>query len=174
MSQLYVYLSITVLSMLFVNFNSYSQNCDYKINETDKFSGVSHSELEPVLLQKKYKSEVSVLNKISMVLSKKGEDRTFSLQYIYYNKSQPIFSGMGDCKLICLLESGETVELQMKGRMSDVIKSEVTTHFNIPEKAFDLLQSDNITDIKAIAMMNGFEFTVEENKNTKIYFDCIK
>ncbi len=161
-----------------ISFSSFSDdNCKYKVQKVDKFTGENEIELEPILLLKKFKSDVIKVTDLSMVLRKKGQYISFELifgQAGMSNKSVPRFIGRMDNKLVCLLKNGSQVELPMEGDMPDFIKSKTVVHFSVSQESFELLLKSKITDIRAVSSVNPFDFKIDDEVNTKAFFKCIE
>lgn len=152
----------------------YAQDCKYKTQKIDKFTGESETETLPISLCKKLKSNTIKISKIEMTLNKTGTVRTLTLSFIWQSKGYPMFSANYNNRLILLLDNNETVELPLRGNGSDFIKNKVSTHFSISNDVFSLLKIHNITDVRAIATLNSFDFNIEDDITTTKIFDCIE
>ena len=164
-------ISFILTFLLTICLNVHSQSCVYKTNSTDKFTGITNMVLEPVLIQKKIKTDLMHLKNVEMILSKEGDNRYFTLSYTCV-LSGPRFGGSGN-KLICLLDNNTSVELPMAVLTSDVIKYVHSTKFSISEEVLQELLLHNITDIRCVSFVNPFDFSLVANVQTKPFFKCI-
>lgn len=165
----------------FVQF-CYSQDCKYVVNTEDKFTKLKVQETESIELCQLLKNKDLVkIKNIGMVLRKEGDKRFFTLVYtISGSGGIPRFVGNGQSKLILLLDNNSTIDLDMTGLMSDQktnwggTKGVVATHFEMSEENYLKLLANSITDIRALAMVNPFDFKIKEEVKTNMYFNCIK
>lgn len=164
-----------------INAAIFAQDCKYAVNKEDKFSNTLTQEIEPVELCSIVKNPGMVkIKDISMILRTENGKKYFTLAYVMGGSGGvPIFAGNGQSKLILLLDGGTKVELNMSGLLSDskaknALKSATLTHFELSEDAYFKLKAHSITDVRASAMMNPFDFKVKEEVKTSFYFGCIR
>lgn len=150
-----------------------AQDCKYKVNNVDKFTGKTELETKPLELKGKVKKDGGFnVKNVSMILKKQGDERIFTMSLTLFNAG-PRFGGANN-KLILLLDNKETVELPLRGMTSDQIKYDQFTNFDIDNNQFEVLRSHNILSVRVVAFLNPFDFDVEENVKTKDVFNCIK
>lgn len=151
-----------------------AQECKYKVNKKDKFTGEVVKEMEPVLLLKTHKGgkTVKIMN-LSMILKINGGNNIFTLKFSNKGKGLPIFSPSFGNKLVLLLENGKKMNLPLHGMASDFIKMDIFTHFTIENENLKELCKSKITDVRVISTMNPFDFHVSEEVNTTSYFNYL-
>ncbi|MDE5420592.1 hypothetical protein L3073_00045 [Ancylomarina sp. DW003] len=159
------------MTITFTCYLANAQECKYKVNKKDKFTGEVVKEMEPVLLLKTHKGgkTVKIMN-LSMILKTNGGDNIFTLKFSNKGKGLPAFGPSLGNKLVLLLENGQKINLPLRGMASDYIKMDVFTHFTIGNENLKDLCKSKITDVRVISFVNPFDFHVSEEVNTVSYF----
>jgi hypothetical protein len=171
---------IGILILLIVSITGFGQECKYETNIKDKFTNEVQIKLKPVQLLSVYKraKEVKLMD-LQMTLQKRGDKRIFSLS-LKAAYGHPQFLGtIGNeykpsSSLIFILDNSIQIELPMMGINSDINKLYLITHFVISQENYELLLSHDIIDVRAKAIVNPFDFTVNPKVKTKGYFKCIE
>lgn len=164
------YVSFTLLALLFAS-ATFAQDCNFKENTTDKFSGKRHRISEKTVIAKHIKDKSGLkISEFYFVASQ--EDEAYTLQLGFKTSGTPIMINTGD-KLILLLDSKDKITLaantympSMKG--GGVSKIDYSFQFAIPAEDLAKLKTNKITDIRIAATINPMDITVEADAATDI------
>jgi hypothetical protein len=142
-----------------------SQDCDFEINQKDKFSGKVVKLINPVTIAEKLKvsSDLKFV-KITWAMKQNGDQLSALLEW-RLSKGYVAMNGLAGTSLSVLLENNEVLELKMTAPLPSTIKRGSKyysqSEFRITTDDFIKLSLYKISDIKVNAMINPFEIPVD-------------
>lgn len=168
---------LTVTFFTMISLIYFGQNCDYEINEVDKFTGEKKVITNPIKVAEKLKiPKVYKVDKVEWKTKEEGGSRF--LVTTYYN-ALGTMAMAGTEYLWCILEDGNKLKLKIKSNMPSYGRNKmngvgiVSYDYIVDNEAFDILLKSKITDVRAEAFMNGIDYSLS-NANTTNLFKCIK
>jgi len=168
--------ALLIMTALF-SVNAYSQECEYEVNEVDKFTNKKKIITVAVPVVKKFEiKKLITIKPISFQL--KYVEEQYLLNLLFNMKWGNVTPTDKD-KLILILANGEQVQLirasfypsEMTGKATSAVLG--YEYIITPEQLQQLQQSD-ITDVRVEATINPFDFQVDENVSTKDIFNCLE
>ena len=168
-------LTVTFFSM--ISLISFSQNCDYEVNEVDKFTDEKKRITKPLTVAEKIKiPKVYKVDKVEWA-AKEEKNQKF-LTTTYYN-ALGAMAMAGTEYLWCILEDGNKLKLKINSHMPSYARRKmngvaiVSYNYIVDDKAFDILLKSKITDVRVEAFTNGIDYSLS-GVNTTNLFKCLK
>ena len=166
-----------LIFLLAISFSTaaFSQNCEYEINEVDKFTKEKKVVTKPVAVTKSLK--IGKILKIKNIKWKVKIENNRKYLLTSYNFSKGGLVMLGYEKLILLLSNGESVSLNI----THFIPNQQAKHsswvheysYNLTDEALAILVKYDVKDIRVEAKVNGFDYTIIDGVSTKSIFNCI-
>ncbi len=160
---------------IFYSTAAFSQNCEYEINEVDKFTKEKKVVTKPIAVTKSIK--IGKILKMKNVKWKVKNENNRKYLMTSYNLSKGNIIMQGSEKLILLLDNDESISLNinslipnMQGKFNSYV-AEFT--YNLTDEDLANLIKYDVKDIRVEAMINGFDYSVIDGVSTKSIFKCI-
>ena len=154
---------------------SYGQECEYEINEIDKFTKEKKILTKPVTVAESLK--IGKILKIKSIKWKIKEDNNSKFLMTSYQLSKGTIMMQGTEKLHLLLDNDESISLNITTLMPSLegkFNSYVFEHtYNITDEEISKLLEHEVKDIRVEAMINGFDYSISEEVSTRKIFQCI-
>lgn len=173
------YLVVFAFSVFMYN-SAVAQNCNYEIDEIDKFSEEETKLTEALVIARKVKREGALpLRKILAQLRKVGNRRTMVLKFPMTMVMSPTFTSNSNSKLVLLLENNERITLRLDDlmrNMDDKVELRYATDFVLKPKDIELLKQYTITDMRVAMRSNTFDVKLDQDaaRSFRENFHCIE
>ncbi|BAX81661.1 hypothetical protein [Labilibaculum antarcticum] len=166
---------LTLVLTMFLSTAVFAQECEYEINEVDKFTKEKKVVTKPVMVAKSLK--IAKILKIKTVKWKVKNENNRKYLMTSYNLSKGSIVMVGSEKLILLLRNNESISLNinslipnMQGKFNSYV-AEFT--YNLTDEDLAKLVKYDVKDIRVEAMINGFDYNLIDEVSTKSIFKCI-
>jgi len=154
-----------VMILAAFSMNLLSQECDFTINETDKFTGSVVKVLNSIEVAKKVESGKSLKFKDIIIIPEQNGVKFYLSIDWRYSKGYVVMNGVAGSSVLLLLENLEQVELKMATMMHGTVKhgSKIyqSNKFIISPDDFVKLSYSKLTDIRVKAFTNPFDFQLD-------------
>lgn len=171
-----VMLTVFVLTIV----TAQAQNCNYEIDEVDKFSGEEEKLTEGLVIARKVKRDGALpLRQVIAQLRRVGNKRFFILKFPMTMVMSPTFTSNKSSKLVLLLENNERITLRLSDlmrNMEDKVELRYATDFVLRADDIEQLKMHTVTDIRVAMRNNKFDMELEEDAaiSLKESFHCIE
>jgi hypothetical protein len=161
----------------FSSFNVFSQECEYEVNEVDKFTNQKKMITNPITVVKKFELDKTIeIKPISFQL--KFENEKYLLNLMLTMKKGTVAITDKE-KLIFILSNGEQIKLDRSSFFPSAMIGKVNAaimayEYNITPDQLELLLNYEITDVRVEATLNTFDFQIMEGISTIKIFQCLK
>ena len=142
-----------------------AQDCEYEVNEIDKFSKTE----KRLTVRKKVAKDIKVektikISKIEWQLKKEGNKMFLSTIYFY---SRGHAGMIGSEQLICLLDNGEIIQLPIVNNLPSVKKYKgsgtlgTSFLYSMNEEQLKAFTQQDIKDVRVEAYVNAFDYSLD-------------